>query len=227
MIASIGSWIFVAAPGAVDFQAHDIDSSFRGGYAVSVADFNKDGKLDVIANSLRVQEVGLVRKSRLAKARVVGQTPQIVNQAMADIDGDGIPEVAFESSFAMQAGQQRGNCMAGASPGDPASRGRSTSRQIPDVAPYRLGRLDGDGKPELVNAPLLGPKGLAPTYDQDLASVFWYGQKDWKRHLVADNIPGIIHRVRPVEWEGTNAIKSSSPASRASSYIAQPARATA
>src|SRR4051812_40731754 len=43
-----------SAAGPVDFVAHDIDASFRGGYSVSVADFNKDGKPDVIANSLAV-----------------------------------------------------------------------------------------------------------------------------------------------------------------------------
>jgi hypothetical protein len=61
--------------------------------------------------------------------------------------------------------------------------------------------LDGDGKKELLNAPLLGEKSVAPTYDQDKASVFWYSPKDWKRHLVSAEIPGIIHRVRPVMWD--------------------------
>ena len=43
--------------GPVEFVAHDIDAAFRGGYSVSVADFNKDGKPDVIANSLQVPEL--------------------------------------------------------------------------------------------------------------------------------------------------------------------------
>jgi hypothetical protein len=46
-----------SASGPVDFVAHDIDANFRGGYSVSVADFNHDGKPDVIANSLAVQEL--------------------------------------------------------------------------------------------------------------------------------------------------------------------------
>jgi len=61
--------------------------------------------------------------------------------------------------------------------------------------------LDGDGKKELINAPLIGEKSLAPTYDQDKASIFWYSPKDWKRHTVAADVPGIIHRVRPVKWD--------------------------
>src|SRR5262245_25322782 len=45
------------AAGPVQFRAHDIDANFRGGYAVAVADFNKDGRPDVMANSLQVSEV--------------------------------------------------------------------------------------------------------------------------------------------------------------------------
>jgi hypothetical protein len=61
--------------------------------------------------------------------------------------------------------------------------------------------IDGDGKKELINAPLIGPKGLAPTYDQDKASLFWYRQGQWQRQLIADDITGILHRVRPVFWD--------------------------
>jgi hypothetical protein len=54
----------------------------------------------------------------------------------------------------------------------------------------------------LINAPLIGEKSLAPTYDQDKASVFWYDAKTWKRHTITAEIPGIIHRVRAVQWDG-------------------------
>ena len=47
-----------AAPaGAVTLLPHDIDANFKGGYSVSVADFNKDGRPDVIANSLSASEL--------------------------------------------------------------------------------------------------------------------------------------------------------------------------
>ena len=49
---------------------------------------------------------------------------------------------------------------------------------------------------------MVGENSAAPTYDQDKASLFWYSPKDWKRHLIANDIPGIIHRVRPVAWDG-------------------------
>jgi len=109
-----------AAPaGPVDFVAHDIDASFRGGYAVSVADFNKDGKPDIIANSLAVSELAWYENPSWARHVIAAETTQIVNEAVADIDGDGIPEVAFQSSFAMQAANSAGVNWIARSGGDP------------------------------------------------------------------------------------------------------------
>ena len=113
LIALAASALRGAAPaGPVDFVAHDIDANFRGGYSVSVADFNNDGKIDVIANSLQVQELGWYENPTWERHVIVTETQQIVNEAMADIDGDGIPEIAFQSSFAMQAGASMGQITA-------------------------------------------------------------------------------------------------------------------
>ena len=193
-----------AAPaGPVEFVAHDIDANFRGGYSVSVADFNKDGKIDVIANSLQQTDLAWYENPTWERHVIAPTTDRVVNQAMADIDGDGIPEIAFQSAFAMQAANSAGDNWIAHANGDPRQPWRvqkidtfATSHHI------AWADLDGDGKKELLNAPLIGEKSLAPTYDQDKASIFWYNPKDWTRHVVTTEIPGIIHRVRPVKWDG-------------------------
>jgi len=195
-----------ASPGAgvVRFEAHDVDAAFRGGYSVSVADFNKDGKPDVIANSLAVSELAWYENPTWARHVIVPETQQIVNQAMADIDGDGIPEIAFQSSFAMQAANSPGLNWIAHHNGDPRQPWKVEKiDQFPTSHHVAWADLDGDGSKELLNAPLIGEKSLAPTYDQDKASVFWYSPKDWKRHVVTSDIPGIIHRIRPVKWDGS------------------------
>jgi len=193
-----------SAAGVVRFEAHDIDAAFRGGYSVSVADFNKDGKPDVIANSLAVSELAWYENPTWTKHVIVPEMQQIVNQAMADIDGDGIPEVAFQSSFAMQAANSPGLNWIARHDGDPKQPWKVEKiDQFPTSHHVAWADLDGDGTKELLNAPLIGEKSLAPTYDQDKASVFWYSAKDWKRHVVTSDIPGIIHRVRPVKWDGS------------------------
>ena len=204
VIALAASALHGAAPaGPVDFVAHDVDANFRGGYSVSVADFNKDGKLDVIANSLAVAELAWYENPTWERHVIAPETQQIVNQAMADIDGDGIPEVAFQSSFAMQPANSAGLNWIARHNGDPRQPWKVEKiDQFPTSHHVAWADLDGDGKKELLNAPLLGETSAAPTYDQDKASIFWYSPKDWKRHVVTTTIPGIIHRVRPVAWDG-------------------------
>jgi hypothetical protein len=191
------------AAGPVEFRSHDIDTNFRGGYAVTVADFNKDGKLDVMPNSLSVSEVGWYENPTWQRHVIVPEMQQIVNQAVADITGDGIPEVAYESAFAMQAANSPGHVWLARSQGDPRQPWKADKLDsFPTSHHVIWADLDGDGKLELVNAPLIGEKSLAPTYDQDQASVFFYPQSDWKRQTITTTIPGIIHRVRAAKWDG-------------------------
>jgi hypothetical protein len=191
-----------AAPaGPVEFVAHDIDANFRGGYAVAAVDFNHDGKPDVIANSLALGELAWYENPTWAR-HVIAPEQQIVNEAMADIDGDGIPEIAFQSSFAMQAANSKGFNWIAHATADPRQPWKVEKiDEFPTSHHVAWADLDGDGMKELINAPLIGEKSLAPTYDQDKASIFWYSPKDWKRHIVTTDVPGIIHRVRPVKWD--------------------------
>ncbi len=189
------------AAGPVKFEAHDIEPTLPGAYAVNTADFNNDGKVDVIANSLGARELAWYENPTWTRHVVVAGTTQIVNQAPFDLNGDGIPELAFQSAFAMQAAKSEGlNWIARS-----AGLGQPWTTEKFDAYPTShhviWADLDGDGKKELINAPLIGPGSLAPTYDQDKAPVFWYSQSDWKRQTMTDSVPGIIHRVRPVVWE--------------------------
>lgn len=194
------------AAGPVKFEAHDIDPKLPGAYAVNTADFNNDGKLDVIANSLGVRELAWYENPTWERHVIVSDTMQIVNQAPADINGDGIPDLAFQSSFAMQAAKSEGVNSIAMSQGAGQPWKIATFDKFPTSHHIVWADLDGDGKKELINAPLIGPASLAPTYDQDKASVFWYSQKDnfATRHIVTQEIPGIIHRVRPVKWDKGN-----------------------
>ncbi len=192
-----------AAAGAVDFVPHDIDANFRGGYAVAVADFNQDGRPDVIANSLGVSELAWYENPSWTRHVVVAGPEQIVNEALADIDGDGIPEIAFQSSFAMQPARSAGLNWIARHDGDLRQPWKTEKiDEFPTSHHVAWADLDGDGRKELLNAPLVGAKSAAPTYDQDTTAVFWYSTKDWARHVVATDVPGIIHRVRPVVWNG-------------------------
>jgi hypothetical protein len=191
-----------AASGPVRFEAHDVDANFRGGYAVSVADFNKDGKPDVVANSLQVRELAWYENPTWQRHLIAADQPSIVNQAMADIDGDGYPEVAFETGFAMQPANSEGNVVMARSLGNPRQPWKTEKIDAYPTSHHIIwADLDGDGRKELLNAPLVGPKSVGPTYDQDKAPIFWYGQNGWKRGVITAEVPGIIHRIRAVNWD--------------------------
>jgi hypothetical protein len=193
------------APGSgpVQFRAHDVESKFPGGYAVGVVDVNKDGKLDVIGVSQRVQEVAWYENPTWERHVMVDGMAGVVNFAAADIDGDGIPEVAFENAFAMQPANSEGLVWVLRHDGDPKQRWKAQQiDKFPTSHHIVWADVDGDGKKELINAPLVGAKSAAPTYDQDKAPLFFYRATDWKRQVITSDVSGIIHRVRPVAWDG-------------------------
>ncbi len=189
-------------PGPVEFRPHVIEAKIPGGYAVAAVDMNKDGKLDVIGVTQRVPEVAWHENPSWERHVIADGLPQIVNFAAADIDRDGIPEIAVENAFAMVPAKSEGLVWLLRHQGDPKQRWKeqrvdafSTSHHL------AWADIDGDGKQELINAPLIGPQGLAPSYDQDKASIFWYDQAQWQRRVIADDVRGVLHRVRPVMWD--------------------------
>ena len=98
--AAAGSWLSRRSsvrrrrPVQPNSVAHDIEPKFPGGYAVATVDVNKDGKLDVIGVSQRVQEVAWYENPTWARHVMVEGMAGLVNFAAIDLDGDGIPEVA-------------------------------------------------------------------------------------------------------------------------------------
>ena len=89
---------------------------------------------------------------------------------MADLDGDGIPEVAIQSEFSTQAANSEGLIWIARSGGNPEGQWQAeVIDRVPTSHYLVFADLDGDGELELVNAPLVGP-------GQELVSLFWYGQ---------------------------------------------------
>ena len=170
--------------GPVDFAPHDIDANFRGGYAVVGRRLQQGRQARRHRQLARRQRSWPGTRTRRGRATSSSpETQQIVNQAMADIDGDGIPEIAFQSSFAMQPANSAGLNWIAHAQRRPApavegredrcsSRPRTTSRGPISTATARR---------NCSTRRCIGEKGVAPTYDQDKASVFWYSPKDWKR----------------------------------------------
>jgi len=159
----------------VSFRDHVIEPKIPGGYALLVVDLNKDGRPDVIGLTSRLTELAWYENPTWERHVLVKDQNGLVNLAAHDLDGDGIPELAVETEFSMVAAKSQGLVWILEHQGDPRQAWKT--RKIDAlITSHHVGwaDVDGDGKKELINAPLIGPKGLAPTYDQDLVPLVFY-----------------------------------------------------
>jgi aldos-2-ulose dehydratase/isomerase family protein/FG-GAP repeat protein len=192
--------------GPVQFRPHVIESKIPGGYSVVVADINHDGKPDVIGLTQRITELAWYENPSWERHVFVRDMAGLVNLAAADIDGDGIPEIALENEFSMVAAKSQGLVWLLRHQGDPRELWKAEKVDAITTSHHAAwADLDGDGKKELINAPLIGAKALAPKYEDHVQLLYYPVPKnlqgEWKRHVIDDQLYGVLHRVRVVKWE--------------------------
>jgi hypothetical protein len=192
--------------GPVQFRTHVIESKMPGGYSVIVTDVNKDGRPDIIGMTSQITELAWYENPGWERHVMVKDMKGLVNLSAADIDGDGIPELAIQNEFSMVAAKSPGLVWLLRHQGDPREPWKiSKIDQLITSHHVVWADIDGDGRKELINAPLIGPKGLAPRYDQDTVSLVYYRvppslDGEWKRLLIDDQLHGVLHRARAVKW---------------------------
>ena len=190
----------------VQFKAHVIESKIPGGYSLLVADMNRDGLPDVIGLSTRMSELAWYENPNWERHVLVREMNGLVNMAAQDLDGDGIPELALENEFSMVAAQSQGLVWLLKHQVDPRELWKPSKIDALITSHHvAWADIDGDGKKELINAPLIGPKALAPKYEDHVALVYYRVpgnlQGDWDRHTIDDQLTGVLHRVRVVQWQ--------------------------
>ncbi|MHC4179500.1 MAG: FG-GAP repeat domain-containing protein [Planctomycetota bacterium] len=153
--------MLLLAAGPVRFERHDIDS-FPAGYQVAVADVNADGRPDVIALSTSADRVDWYENPGW-KRRPVARTPKSIDLALRDLDGDGRPEIALASGFYFSESSRGGEIyLLRQTKNLDMTWQRFPIAVDPVVHRLRWADLDGDGRPELVHAPLFGPGSSGP-----------------------------------------------------------------
>lgn len=188
-------------PATVQFREHVIEAKIPGGYALLVTDINHDGRPDVIGLTQQSPELAWYENPTWERHVLINGMHGLVNVSAADIDGDGIPELGVESEFSMVAAKSEGLVWLLHHEGDPRSLWKATRIDALTTS-HHIGwaDVDGDGKKELINAPLIGSKALAPQYN-DRVTLVYYRTDDWKRRLIDDQLTGVLHRLRVVHWD--------------------------
>ncbi len=184
------------------FAEHTIATGLKGGYQVVIADLNHDGKPDLIALASGMPELVWYENPTWERHVIAGGFSRMINCAVWDTNGDGIPEIVVASGFANEAKNSVGIVSVLHHDGDP--RRPWTVTEIDRLTTsHRLRWADvfGDGKKVLVNAPLTGAHAEAPDY-RDHTPLVFYRPGEWKRELIGEENQGVVHGIYIVDWDG-------------------------
>lgn len=150
------------------FNAQEIDSGLKIGYAVLTADVDGDKKPDIVVvdqhKLVWYQNPGKPGMEWKKRVMLDGKTrPDNVCAAAIDIDGDGLPEFVIGSAwkpFDTANAAQLGWVKRGKTLDDPWTYHELPCDE-PTVHRVRVFDVDGDGKPEIVHVPLMGRDATA------------------------------------------------------------------
>jgi hypothetical protein len=186
------------------FVEHTVATGLKGGYHVSAADFNKDGRVDLlaVATGPKVDLVWFENPSWTPHVMASG-FPGMINADAFDVDRDGYPEVVLQSGFSTTPAKGDGRMILltkGADVNAPWTA--KEFDRMPSVHRVRWMDADGSGRKVAVNAPLGGVKGAPPDY-RDKVGIYAYDpRKDYAREIITEDDEGVLHGVQVVDWDG-------------------------
>ena len=207
VFATISGALVYGGDATVQFRVHTIEEKIPGGYSVVVADINHDGKPDVIGVGLRGDEVAWYENPSWQRHVLVKGVSAALWAAAYDLHGEGVPTIALITEFGMVYARSKGLIWILEHQGDPTELWKASQIDSTPTA-HRLAwaDIDGDGKAELINAPLVGEgDATPPKYEGKATPLYYYRPPtsdggEWKRFTIYDQLSGITHHVRAVKW---------------------------
>ncbi|MCC6696094.1 MAG: VCBS repeat-containing protein [Candidatus Hydrogenedentes bacterium] len=197
------------AEGFPAFEKHTIDTSFDNGYQVSVADVDCDGKPDILALSTTPSKLVWYRNSTWERYTISSVTERNIDLAPYDVDGDGDQDLAVASAFDLGDSTQGGLVQWLECPADPV-RDQEWKLHPIDALPtshrVRWADIDGDGRKELLNLPIIGVGASAPEYAAGVQFKAYIVPGDlqaeaWNATMVDDSLH-MAHGLLVARWNG-------------------------
>lgn len=192
----------MASQQPIGFTERTIATGLKGGYQVLAVDLNGDGRKDILALASDLDELVWFENPSWTRHVIAGGRRRMINVAVWDWDGDGIPEIVLAEEFSPNPAKSAGVVSVLTRQGD--ARQPWSVREIdrlPTSHRLRLARIDASGKPVVVNAPLAGATAEPPEYRARTPLVF-YRPGEWKRELITDATEGVMHGIFVLDWDG-------------------------
>ncbi|MEZ5489450.1 MAG: VCBS repeat-containing protein [Gammaproteobacteria bacterium] len=196
-----------AQRGFVSFSRTTLDDTMQGGYGVDIADIDGDGALDIVALSTNPARFVWYRNPSWERFTITTQAERNIATAPHDIDGDGDVDLVLASEFALNRSTEGGMVHWFENPGNPTVNQEWAMHYIdaiPTAHRVKWGDINGDGRMELVNLPIIGVGAEAPLYDVNVEFTAYEIPPDPKAEpwpgLVLDNSLQMAHGIKMVEW---------------------------
>ena len=196
----------VGLPGVAraELIEHIAASGLGFGYQVLIADMNNDGRPDLVGLGAQMTELVWFENPDWERHVLVSDVTQMISVDAADIDADGIPELALAYRFSTRPANSPGQIAVLRHNGDPTEPWTLTDLDaVPSTHRVRWADIDGSGVPILVAAPIVNQDAENQT---DLAQLptplIMFRPGDWEPELISDANKGTVHGLLPWDSDG-------------------------
>lgn len=207
LLATVALMANAASAAELHLRAEQLPERLEVGYAVTVVDMNSDGRIDiVVVDTNRV--IWFENPSWKVHTLIEDQTKRDnVCIAPYDIDGDGRIDFALGADW-RPIDTRTGGTIQWISPGSSAD-GRWEVHPIgeePTTHRMRWADLDGDGRKELLVAPMMGRNSTKPLWMETPLRLLAYQipadpvHDVWQPHLISEKLH-VAHNLWPTDLD--------------------------
>jgi hypothetical protein len=183
------------------FRQHVIAEDLSSGYQVIAVDMDLDGDSDLVALASRMAELVWYENPTWNRHVLSSGRSRMINLAACGTDSDGYPVFVLAEEFENKAAASKGTVLV-LERGDGAGPWKATEiDRLPTSHRIRCADIDGSGQLVYVNAPLIGEHSEGPEF-RDPVPLVYYRPGRWKRVVIGDENPGVMHGIHVIDWDG-------------------------
>ncbi len=189
------------------FEPQIIDPSVGVGYAVTVADINRDGKTDIVAVTENPDQVVWYENPSWKKRIIAAGFPKLPVCVQAfDVDGDGKVELILGADWQPSNTRTGGTVWLLQRPADLAQPW-TPIKLDEEPTMHRMRVINVDGKKEILCSPLHGRENKGPEWWNGNGAALYLLRRPaqpfkepWQREIVSNELH-ITHNVWALDWD--------------------------